>query len=114
MYGPILVSVIGLAATNPESAMIYMIAYILGFAIPFFVLSFFITKMSWIKRNSMAFMKVGGYIMIVMGVFLYFNWMTKIIVYFSSLFGGFTVLVLFCENVGNTNGKAYNESIFCI
>ncbi|MDG0960792.1 cytochrome c biogenesis protein CcdA, partial [Bacillus paranthracis] len=22
--------------------------------------------------------------------FLYFNWMTKIIVYFSSLFGGFT------------------------
>ena len=40
--------------------------------------------------------------------------MTKIIVYFSSLFGGFTVLVLFCENVGNTNGKAYNESIFCI
>ena len=86
----ILVSVIGLAATNPESAMIYMIAYILGFAIPFFVLSFFITKMSWIKRNSMAFMKVGGYIMIVMGVFLYFNWMTKIIVYFSSLFGGFT------------------------
>ena len=65
--GPILVSVIGLAATNPESAMIYMIAYILGFAIPLFVLSFFITKMSWIKRNSMAFMKVGGYIMIVMG-----------------------------------------------
>lgn len=88
--GPILVSVIGLAATNPESAMIYMIAYILGFAIPFFVLSFFITKMSWIKRNSMKFMKIGGYIMIIMGIFLYFNWMTKIIVYFSSLFGGFT------------------------
>ena len=88
--GPILVSVIGLAATNPESAMIYMIAYILGFAIPFFVLSFFITKMSWIKRNSMKFMKIGGYVMIVMGIFLYFNWMTKIIVYFSSLFGGFT------------------------
>lgn len=87
--GPILVSVIGLAATNPESAMIYMIAYILS-CNPVFVLSFFITKMSWIKRNSMAFMKVGGYIMIVMGVFLYFNWMTKIIVYFSSLFGGFT------------------------
>ena len=37
--GPILVSVIGLAATNPESAMIYMIAYILGFVIPFFSIS---------------------------------------------------------------------------
>jgi cytochrome c-type biogenesis protein len=46
--------------------------------------------MSWIKRNSMKFMKIGGYVMIVMGIFLYFNWMTKIIVYFSSLFGGFT------------------------
>ncbi|AWC30850.1 cytochrome c biogenesis CcdA family protein [Bacillus cytotoxicus] len=88
--GPILVAVIGLATTNPESAMLYMIAYILGFAIPFFVLSFFITKMSWIKRHSGTFVKVGGYIMIVMGVVLYFNWMTKIIVYFSSLFGGFT------------------------
>ncbi|AWC34911.1 cytochrome c biogenesis CcdA family protein [Bacillus cytotoxicus] len=88
--GPILVAMIGLATTNPESAMLYMIAYILGFAIPFFVLSFFITKMSWIKRHSGTFVKVGGYIMIVMGVVLYFNWMTKIIVYFSSLFGGFT------------------------
>ncbi|CAM4366038.1 hypothetical protein BAMA_03550 [Bacillus manliponensis] len=88
--GPILAAVIALGATNPDSAMLYMIAYILGFAIPFFVLSFFITKMNWIKRNSTSFIKVGGYIMIAMGVLLYFDGLTKIIIFFSSLFGGFT------------------------
>src|SRR6185437_10710079 len=39
--GPILLVVINLAATNPGSGVIYMIAYTLGFAIPFFILSFF-------------------------------------------------------------------------
>lgn len=42
--GPILVSVIALAASNPGSGLAYMIAYILGFAIPFFILSFLLAK----------------------------------------------------------------------
>jgi cytochrome c-type biogenesis protein len=88
--GPILTAVIMLAATNPGSAMIYMIAYILGFAIPFLILSFFIGRMKWIRKHSGKIMKVGGYIMIVMGILLYFDWMTKIINIFQSLFGGFT------------------------
>ncbi|MCP8969107.1 cytochrome c biogenesis CcdA family protein [Ectobacillus ponti] len=87
--GPIIASVIVMASTNPQSAMVYMLAYVLGFAIPFFVLSFFITKMSWIKRNSIKIVKVGGYIMIAMGVLLYFNGLTKITIYFTDLFGGF-------------------------
>lgn len=88
--GPILMSVIALAATNPGSGMVYMIAYILGFAIPFFILSFFIGKLQWIKRHNVLIMKIGGYIMIVMGVVLFFDWMTKIIIMFTNLFGGFT------------------------
>ncbi len=90
--GPILASVIFLASSNPGSGMLYMIAYILGFAIPFFILSFFVGKMQWIRKNNVKIMKVGGYIMIVMGVVLYFNWMTKIIALLSPLFGGFTGL----------------------
>ncbi len=35
-------------------------------------------------------MKVGGYAMIGMGFVLYFDWMTKIIIYTTSVFGGFT------------------------
>lgn len=90
--GPILASVILLAGSNPGSGMLYMIAYILGFAIPFFILSFFVGKMQWIRKNNVKIMKFGGYIMIVMGVVLYFDWMTKIIALLSPIFGGFTGL----------------------
>ncbi|WP_042356168.1 cytochrome c biogenesis CcdA family protein [Bacillus rubiinfantis] len=88
--GPILTVVISLAAVNPGSGMLYMIAYVLGFAIPFLILSFFIGRLKWIKKHSVKIMKIGGYIMIVMGIVLFFDWMTKIISIFQGLFGGFT------------------------
>lgn len=88
--GPILVSVMALAATNPGSGLLYMIAYSLGFSIPFFIMTFFIGKMNWLKKHMNSMMKVGGYAMIGMGFILYFDWMTKIIIYTTSVFGGFT------------------------
>ncbi|KKB44584.1 cytochrome c biogenesis CcdA family protein [Bacillus thermotolerans] len=88
--GPILLSVFALAAANPGSGLLYMIAYTLGFAIPFFILSFFIGRMKWIRKHSAMIVKVGGYIMIVMGIVLFFDWMTKIIIFLSPFFGGFT------------------------
>lgn len=88
--GPILLSVITLATANPGSGMLYMIAYILGFSIPFFVLSFFVGKLGWIKKHNVKIMKFGGYMMIIMGIFLFFDWMTRITIYFTNLFGGFT------------------------
>ncbi len=88
--GPILMSVVMLATNNPGSAIMYMIAYILGFAIPFFVLSFFVGKLNWIKQHNVTIMKIGGYLMIIMGIFLFFDWMTRITIYFTNMFGGFT------------------------
>ncbi|KUF22454.1 cytochrome c biogenesis protein CcdA [Bacillus sp. G1(2015b)] len=88
--GPILSAVITLASNNPESAVMYMIAYIFGFAVPFFILSFFITKMGWIRKRQQLIMRVGGVIMIVVGILLFFDLLTWIIIMFSSLFGGFT------------------------
>jgi cytochrome c-type biogenesis protein len=88
--GPILSSVILMAASKPGSAVIYMIAYTLGFAIPFFILSFFVGKLKWIRVHSAKIVKIGGYLMIVMGIVLFFDWMTKIITLFSGVFGGFT------------------------
>src|SRR5690625_2863127 len=76
--GPILMIVISLAATNPDQGMIMMISYVLGFAIPFLVLSFFIGRMNWIKKHSNKIVKIGGYIMIVFGIALFFDWMTKL------------------------------------
>ncbi|KGR74825.1 cytochrome c biogenesis CcdA family protein [Ureibacillus sinduriensis] len=88
--GPILASIIALASTNPESAMGYMLAYYFGFAIPFFVLSFFISKLGWIRNNSQKIVKVGGYIMIAVGILLFFNGLDYIIRILSPIFGGFT------------------------
>lgn len=88
--GPILASVIALAASNPGSGVLYMTFYSLGFAIPFFILSFFIGRMKWIRTHSAKIVKIGGYLMIVMGIILFFDWMTKIISLFQELFGGFT------------------------
>jgi cytochrome c-type biogenesis protein len=88
--GPILAAVIALAATNPNSGVVYMTAYSLGFAIPFFILSFFIGKLQWIRKHNVKIMKAGGFVMIVMGVALFFDWLTKITIYLQSLFGGFT------------------------
>ncbi len=87
--GPILVSVITLAATNPNAAIPYMLAYVFGFAIPFFVMSFFLTKLHMLKKNSSRLVQIGGYVMMMMGLLLYFDWMTKITSTFVSITGGF-------------------------
>jgi len=76
--GPILMVVISLAATNPEQGMILMISYVLGFAIPFLVLTFFIGRLTIIKKYSQHILKIGGYVMIFFGIALFFDWMTKL------------------------------------
>ncbi|MBS4221820.1 cytochrome c biogenesis CcdA family protein [Lederbergia citrea] len=88
--GPILMMVLALAAANPGSGVIYMIAYTLGFAIPFFILSFFIGRMDWIRKHNIKIMKIGGVIMILMGILLFFDGMTLIISIFQTFFGDFT------------------------
>ncbi|GAB3057774.1 cytochrome c biogenesis CcdA family protein [Virgibacillus ainsalahensis] len=85
--GPILAIVLSLAATNPDIGMIMMISYILGFSIPFLVLSLFIGKLNWIKKHSTRLVKVGSYVMIFMGVALFFDWMTKLTAFLAGWFG---------------------------
>lgn len=85
--GPILAAVLSMAATDPTASVPMMISYSLGFSIPFLIMSFFVGKLQWIKRNSARIVKIGGYIMIVMGVFLFFDWMTLITSYLSNLVG---------------------------
>ncbi|MFC0187655.1 cytochrome c biogenesis CcdA family protein [Fictibacillus aquaticus] len=88
--GPILAAVMTLGVSNPQSGLLYMSFYSLGFAIPFFILTFFVGNIQWIKNYSHIFMKAGGYVMILMGILLYFDMMTKIISFLTPVFGGFT------------------------
>lgn len=85
--GPILTIVFSLTATNPGYSMILMIAYILGFAIPFIVLAIFIGKVKWIKKHSLMITKIGGYIMILVGIALFFDWLTALTSYLAELTG---------------------------
>ncbi|MEV9639372.1 cytochrome c biogenesis protein CcdA [Mammaliicoccus sciuri] len=87
--GPIIGAIIYLAATNPASSMLYMILYVLGFAIPFFFLSFFITRIGWIRKHSMKITKAGGYLMIAFGILLFFNGMVYLTSLLSPIFGDF-------------------------
>ncbi|QHZ54485.1 cytochrome C biogenesis protein CcdA [Brevibacillus sp. NSP2.1] len=88
--GPILSSIIVLGVTNPTNAIYYTLAYTLGFAIPFFLMTFFISKINAIAKYSERFMKIGGAFMILFGILLYTNKMTDITVFLIRLYGGFT------------------------
>lgn len=87
--GPILATVLSLASLHPETSLLYLGGYILGFALPFILLSFFISHLNKLKKYSVHFMKFGGYCMIAMGFLLYVDgmkWFTRII---SPIFGDF-------------------------
>ncbi|GKV66900.1 MULTISPECIES: cytochrome c biogenesis CcdA family protein [unclassified Sporosarcina] len=87
--GPITGAVFMMASQNPGSGIGYMGAYVLGFAIPFFILSLFITRITWIQKHNHIITKIGGYFMIALGMLLFFDGMTYIIIWLSPFFGGF-------------------------
>ncbi|ETT40476.1 MULTISPECIES: cytochrome c biogenesis CcdA family protein [Paenibacillus] len=88
--GPILTAVLALGFTNPSEALIYTFSYTLGFAIPFFIMAFFLGRTKWILKHSNRLMKIGGALMVLTGVLLYTDQMTKITIFFIELYGGFT------------------------
>lgn len=88
--GPITGAVFMMASQNPNVGVFYMIVYVLGFAIPFLLLSQFITKLGWIRKYSTVITKVGGYMMVVLGIILFFDGLTYITIWLSPYFDGFT------------------------
>lgn len=87
--GPILASVLILAATQPVSGMGLMLAYIVGFAIPFLLLAYSLGSTRWLNKYSEKISKIGGAVMVVMGILLYTNQMTRITTWLIKLYGGF-------------------------
>lgn len=83
--GPILASILLLAASEPGTWFELTTAYALGFAIPFFVLAFFIGSTRWIVRYSNLMMKIGGAVMLLMGILLFTDQMTKITIWLNSV-----------------------------
>lgn len=76
--GPIFGSILFLAASQPGQGIFYTIMYVIGFAIPFLLLTFFLGSTKWIVKKSGVIMKTGGIIMIVMGIILFTGQMPRI------------------------------------
>ncbi|BCJ88294.1 cytochrome c biogenesis CcdA family protein [Effusibacillus dendaii] len=87
--GPILASVLVLAATNPSSGMILMFFYALGFGLPFLILAYTLGSLRWILRYSDKISRIGGWLMVAMGILLFTNWISRLTVWLIGLFGGF-------------------------
>ena len=76
--GPILASVLMMAMNNPHVGAWYMVAYALGFAIPFLALAVTLTSFRALFRYTGVIAKIGGWLLVVMGVLLFTNQMTLI------------------------------------
>lgn|SRR5690625_4220883 len=83
--GPIFGSILFLAASNPGQGIIYTIMYVIGFALPFLLLTFFLGSTKWIVRRSELIMKIGGIVMVVMGLILFTGQMPMIAEFFLRL-----------------------------
>ena len=76
--GPIFGSILFLAASNPGQGILYTVMYVIGFALPFLILTFFLGSTKWIVRHSQVIMKTGAVIMILMGLILFTGQMPRI------------------------------------
>lgn len=86
--GPVISAILALGINNPQQSITYMVAYVIGFSIPFLVLAFFVGSTRWILKYSGIVMKIGGVIMIIMGVLLYTDQLDTISSYLFQLFEG--------------------------
>ncbi|MCM3408565.1 cytochrome c biogenesis CcdA family protein [Metabacillus litoralis] len=88
--GPILASVIALGLYT-GTGLLLMIAYMLGFSLPFLVLSFFVEKSKILRSYSQKLMEISGLIMILMGFLLFFDMITKLTSFLiEHVYRGFT------------------------
>ena len=83
--GPILSSIILLAASNPGTWLGLTSAYSLGFALPFLLLAFFLGSTRWILKYSGLMMKIGGALMVAMGILLFTDQMIVITIWLQSI-----------------------------
>jgi len=88
--GPILASVITVAATSQVSGALLMLFYALGFAVPFLILAFTLGSVKWLQKYSHRVSQIGGAVMVLMGILLATNQMSLIIRWLISIYGGYT------------------------
>lgn len=77
--GPIFSSILLLGIASNTPPILYLTFYILGFTLPFLLVSYFISRMDNLLKHTEKLMKIGGVLMILMGLLL----LTGYLEYFS-------------------------------
>ncbi|MDT3427450.1 cytochrome c-type biogenesis protein [Paenibacillus forsythiae] len=83
--GPILTAIIALSASEPGTWLKLITAYSIGFALPFFVLAFFVGGARRLLKYSGALMKLGGALMVFMGILLFTDQMFRITIWLQGV-----------------------------
>lgn len=92
--GPILAAILMVAATeeNVYHGIVLLLFYSLGLGIPFFISSLamhqFIIAFQRFKKYIRLFEICTGIFLVIIGVVIYFNWLSRLSGIFTSLFGG--------------------------
>ena len=68
--GPIFSSILLLGNAMGSPPVLYLLMYVLGFSLPFLLVTFFIGRLKSILKYSETFMKIGGWLMILFGLVL--------------------------------------------
>lgn len=87
--GPILSAVVILAASRPGEGALLLLAYSLGFAVPFLVLAYTMGSTQWLLRYSGTVERIGGGLMVVMGLLLVSGRLSVLLGWLTQLLGGF-------------------------
>ena len=83
--GPIFSSILLMGNARGDSPILYLLLFVLGFSLPFLLVSIFIGSLKKIMKYSQLFMKIGGFTMIVVGLLLLtgsMEWISETIVRF--------------------------------
>lgn len=75
--GPIFASILLLAGTNPTQGLLYTSFYIIGFAFPFLLLTFFLGYAKWLVKYSEKIAKIGGSLIILFGFLLFTGYLAR-------------------------------------
>lgn len=92
--GPILAAILTVAATEADvyHGIVLLLIYSLGLGIPFFISSLamhqFVVAFQRFKKYIRIFEICTGVFLILVGVIIYFNWLSRISIVVTSLFGG--------------------------
>ncbi|MDY0323542.1 MAG: cytochrome c biogenesis protein CcdA [Candidatus Carbobacillus sp.] len=85
--GPVLGTILIMAAAQPTMATWYMLFFSIGFALPFIILGFFVGSTRWLTKYAQSIVKIGGWLMIGMGFLLFTGQLNKISGYLTRFFG---------------------------